>query len=306
MTVSSRRAEYLARASLALGIVLFVVTLLLGLWSGFFAVLAVSWFGLAAVLIWFVLCLQFHQRALAEQEKLDVTQLAKDKEGSAIFQAGDERASLFAVAQRRLQILEKWFIPVFSVIIAVYELVIGLYLLRRISAGVDVETKQPLLVAVLLAAIAFVSFLMSRYATGMSAQGQWKPLRAGGSHLLGLAVLCFALAVSLALVNFKIFVMMDVLSWAVPILLVILGAETGLNFVLDLYRPRLKGQYQRSAFDSRLLGLINEPGGILRNVAGAIDYQFGFKVSQTWFYKLLEKAIVPLVLFGAVTLYLLS
>ncbi|MHC4573521.1 MAG: SPFH domain-containing protein, partial [Planctomycetota bacterium] len=37
-----------------------------------------------------------------------------------------------------------------------------------------------------------------------------------------------------------------------------------------------------------------------------IDYQFGFKVSQTWFYKLLEKAIVPLVLFGAVTLYLLS
>ena len=45
---------------------------------------------------------------------------------------------------------------------------------------------------------------------------------------------------------------------------------------------------------------------ILRSAAETIDYQFGFKVSQTWFYKLLEKAIAPLVLFAAVTLYLLS
>jgi len=52
--------------------------------------------------------------------------------------------------------------------------------------------------------------------------------------------------------------------------------------------------------------MISEPGGILRTFAGAIDYQFGFKVSQTWFYRLLEKAIVPLVLFSIVTLYALS
>ena len=76
--------------------------------------------------------------------------------------------------------------------------------------------------------------------------------------------------------------------------------------MLEIYRPRLKGQYSRSAFDSGLLGVINEPSKIFRTVAGAIDYQFGFQVSQTWFYKLLEKAIVPLVLFAAVTLYFLS
>ncbi|MFA5252422.1 MAG: SPFH domain-containing protein, partial [Phycisphaerae bacterium] len=79
-----------------------------------------------------------------------------------------------------------------------------------------------------------------------------------------------------------------------------------LNIVLDIYRPRLKGQYARSAFDSRLLGTINEPGGLFRTAASTIDYQFGFKVSQTWFYKLIEKAIAPLILFAAVTLYLLS
>jgi len=101
-------------------------------------------------------------------------------------------------------------------------------------------------------------------------------------------------------------VVIDVIERLVPILLVVLGVETALNLIFDIYRPRLKGQYSKSAFDSRLLGVINEPGGILRSAASAIDYQFGFKVSQTWFYKLLEKAIAPLVLFAAVTLYLLS
>jgi membrane protease subunit HflK len=95
-------------------------------------------------------------------------------------------------------------------------------------------------------------------------------------------------------------------GWAIPVLLIVLGVETSLNFIFDIYRPRLKGQYSRSAFDSRLLGSISQPEGIFHTVSSAIDYQFGFKVSQTWFYRLLEKAIVPLILIGAATLYMLS
>ncbi len=306
MTLSSRRAEYLARASLGVSIVFFVVSLLIGRWSGFFAVSAMSWVILAGALIWFVLTVQFHQRCLAEQEKLDMTQSGKEQ-GSTIFEAKGEGATLFAVSQRRLAIFEKWFIPIFSVAIAVYQLAIGLYLLKSVSAAAnDVEAKQALICAVCLTAVAFVSFLISRYATGMSSHDQWKPLRAGGSFLLGVAVLCFALGFGLALAHFQKFIALAVINRLVPILLIVLGVETTLNVVLDIYRPRLKGQYSRAAFDSRLLGVISEPGGAFRTAAGAIDYQFGFEVSQTWFYKLLEKAIVPLILFSAVTLYLLS
>ena len=140
----------------------------------------------------------------------------------------------------------------------------------------------------------------------MSAEAAWKPLRAGGSFLLGLAVLCFALAVALALANFQRPEVVKVLNYLAPACLALLGVETALNVIFDIYRPRLRGQYSRSAFDSRLLGVINEPGGIFRSAAGAIDYQFGFQVSQTWFYKLLERAILPLVLFAGITLYLRS
>jgi len=306
MTVSSKRPEHIAVVSLILSVIFFVITFFLGQSSGFFAVSAVSWLILSSALIWLILCVQFHQRALAEQEKLDMSQLGKDEKASTIFQASGERAGLFAAAQRRLQILEKWFIPIFSALIAAYQIGLGLYLLKTILTGLEREPQQPLLCAIGMTAIAFTSFLISRYATGMSAQPQWKPLRAGGSCLLGIAVLCFALAIGLALAQFKFFIVVNVIGWIVPILLVVIGAETALNLILDIYRPRLKGLYSRSAFDSRLLGIINEPGGIFRSAASAIDYQFGFKVSQTWFYKLLEKAIAPLILFAAVSLYLLS
>ena len=307
MTLSSKRAEHIALLSLILSVIFFGVTFLIGRWSGFFAVSAVSWLILAAALIWLALTIQFHQRALAEQEKLDAGQLAKTEQGSRIFQAEGERATLFAVAQHRLQILEKWFVPLFAGLIAAYQIALGFYLLRAARrVPVEIEPKEPLLCAVCMMAIAFVSFLLSRYATGMSAQSQWRPLRAGGSFMLGVTVLCFAMAIGLALVPFDFTALLSVVGWIIPILLLVLGVETGLNVVLDLYRPRLKDQYSRAAFDSRLLGLINQPGEILRTAASAIDYQFGFQVSQTWFYKLLEKAIVPLVSFAGVTLYLLS
>jgi len=307
MTVSSKRPIHVALVSLILSIIFFGITFFLGRWSGFFAVSAISWLILSVAFIWFVLCLQFYQRSLAEQEKLDAGQLVRDRESSAIFQAGSERATLFSAAQRRLEIFERWFIPIFSTLIAVFQIGIGLYLLNAVGAAAENELKQPLLCGICMMAIAFISFLISRYATGMSAQPEWKPLRAGGSSLLGVAVLCFALAVILALVYlFNFHTPINVIAMVIPALLVLLGVETALNLIMDIYRPRLKGRYSRSAFDSRLLGVINEPGGILRSAADAIDYQFGFKASQTWFYKLLEQAIVPLILFGAVTLYLFS
>ncbi|MBP7050541.1 MAG: hypothetical protein KBE65_05965 [Phycisphaerae bacterium] len=305
MTVSSKRPEQVAWVALVLSLVFFGIAFFLGRWSGFHAVSAVGWQSLAAGFIWLVLAIQFHQRSLAEQEKLDMAQLAREKSTATIFQKG-ETAALLAAAQRRVDVLERWFIPIFAALIAVYEVGMGIYLFKSIPSGANVQTQQPLVCAIVATAIAFVSFLLSRYATGMSAEPRWKPLRAGGSFFLSVAVLCFALAIALAVVHFHIGSLLAVVTYAIPSLLVVLGVETALNIVLDVYRPRLQGQYSRAAFDSRLLGIINEPGGIFRSVAAAVDYQFGFQISQTWFYKLLEKAIVPLILFSAATLYLAS
>ena len=304
MEITSGRAKYTALVAFVLSILFFGITFLLSLWSGSAAIFAVAWQILATAIIWLVLVFQFHQHNLAERERLDMVQLVKPDKDRAIFQADAERSRLFDAAQKRLAIFEKWFIPIFAGLLAIYEITMGLHLFRIASTYVTQQINQPLIGAVYMAAIAFVSFLISRYSLGTSSQ--WKPLKAGAGAMLAYALICFAIAIGLALAQFKIIVVLMVIRYFVPVLLIVLGAETALNIIFDIYRPRLPGQYSKAAFDSRLLGLISEPGGILRTAAGALDYQFGFKISQTWFYKLLEKAIIPLILFSATILYLLS
>jgi modulator of FtsH protease HflK len=308
MIVSSKRPKNVALFSFIASMLFFITALLLGKWSGFFAISAAAWFILYVALIWFVLSIHFYQRTLAEQEKLDLSQLAAGEQGSAIFQAKNGREDLFSVAQGRLKVLEKLFIPIFASLIALYQLIVGLLVFKSAFLETGEVPKELLFCSILMASIAFVQFLLSRYATGMSAQTEWKPLRAGGSSMLGASLICFALSIIFALIYLfpSLVFISEIAAKVIPALMIIIGLEASLNLIMDIYRPRLKGQYSRTAFDSRLLGIINEPGGILRSAADALDYQFGFQVSHTWFYKLLEQAIIPLVLFGAVTLYALS
>lgn len=306
MNLSPRKAQTVSVFAFVLCLLFFIFTLIYGALAEVLAMYLLSWQILAGLFIWLLLIVQFYQRTLAEQEKLDMSQLSKSADQGTIFAAGSDRMAMMAVAQKRLQFFEKWVIPVSAVLIAVYEILIGLTLLKGHRFANWGDPQNPLLGAMIMVGLSFVSFLFSRYATGMSAESPWKPLRAGGSYLLATALLGFVLAISLALRQFKYPQGLVTLHYLIPVLLIVLGVEILLNAVLDIYRPRVPGQYSRAAFDSRILGLINEPGGILYTVAHTIDYQFGFKVSQTWFYKLLEKAILPLILFALLVLYLMS
>jgi len=302
-----RRAAFVCLVALILSVIFFPACFILSRVTGVYALFALNWQILGAVLIWAVLTIQFYQKALAEQERLDMAQLAESSGGDTIFEAQKTNSEFFAVAQNRLRIFEKWFLPIFSIFIAAYQISIGAYLLRlTIKGKTGEETNFLLLGAVLASAIAFVSFLFSLYATGLASQEKWRPLKAGGSYFLATAILSFLCAAGMAFAQFKIQIVLIVLNWIVPSMLILVGCETALNFIFDIYRPRIMGQYSSAAFDSRLLGIIAAPHNILRTVASVIDYQFGFKVSQTWFYQIVEQAIVPLILVSAIILYLLS
>lgn len=312
MNLSSHKARTVSAAAFVLSLFIFVFMLIFGAMTHVLAIFLLSWHVFAGLLVWFILLIQFYQRTLAEQEKLDMSQLSKSSQEGTIFSGDGNRMAMLAVAQKRLAFLEKWVIPIFAVLIAVFQVVIGLWLLKGFVLDESrlmqdwMSPNHLLLGAVLLAAVSFISFLFSRFATGMSIETLWKPLRAGGSYLLATAIVGFALAVAMVFAQYKFTLGMTLLNYIIPVLIIVLGVETLLNSILDIYRPRVAGQYSRAAFDSRILGLINEPGGFLHTVAHTIDYQFGFKVSQTWFYKLLEKAILPLILFALLVLYLMS
>jgi regulator of protease activity HflC (stomatin/prohibitin superfamily) len=155
--------------------------------------------------------------------------------------------------------------------------------------------------------VAFVAFLLSRYATGMASRPAWRPLRAAGSYLLATMLLMTAMTVAMVLAAWQKLKMPDtVVAYAAAVVQLVLAAELLINFVLDLYRPRLADREDRVSFDSRLLGLLAEPQRVGHSIAETLSYQFGFDVSKTWFYRLVSRAFVPLLLFGVAALIALS
>ncbi len=300
---SSKRAQYLSVAGAILNAAGFIVCIIIGAVAGILPVTFLGWQVLGGVLIWLYLAVYFRNKVLADQEKLDAASLTKTQEHT-IFQGSEQREALFNVAQKRFKTFNKWGTLVFAALISIYNIFIGFWLLKGSSNVSEIEITSPLAGACAMIVFAFFSFLISRYATGMSVEADWKPLKCGGSYLLVSSLLSFIIAVGLALRFFQFTIIVNVMAYAVPIAVLIYGFETVLNTVLDVYRPRIEGQYHRVGFDSRLFGIINEPGNILHTAASTIDYQFGFKVSQTWFYKLLEKAVMPLLLFLLLCAYI--
>ena len=128
MNESSRKARTVSEIALILSFIFFAFTLFLGAYIMARPLYFLSYQFLAGTLVWLVLLIQLHQRCLAEQEKLDMTQLSKQDTQGTIFSGGADRMALIAVHQKRLKFLEKWVIPIAAVMIAVYEIVIGLVL----------------------------------------------------------------------------------------------------------------------------------------------------------------------------------
>ena len=91
-------------------------------------------------------------------------------------------------------------------------------------------------------------------------------------------------------------------SRTILIIYIILGGEFIFNLIVEFYRPRTIEE-PRPVFESRLLALFTEPGGVVRNIADTLDYQFGFKVSGTWIYHFMEKALFPLFIVWLVILW---
>jgi regulator of protease activity HflC (stomatin/prohibitin superfamily) len=91
-------------------------------------------------------------------------------------------------------------------------------------------------------------------------------------------------------------------SRTILIVYIVLGAEFIFNLVVEFYRPRTIEE-PRPVFESRLLALFTEPGGVMRNIADTLDYQFGFKVSGTWIYHFMEKALFPVFIIWLIVLW---
>ncbi len=320
MVTSDRRGEGVAGFGLGISVIGFLALVFLGASKLSLATYAAGWQMLGSAGVWLLILVRLHQGRLLEQEKFELAELERERRerlggAGTIFKEEDADQMEALSMGRRLRTIERWFVPIFAMVTAAFLAAFGMRFLGKVwpwalamEAG-DKPVIDASMLAFVAGGLAFVTFAMSRYALGMArvtSGGDWTALRAGGVFFFGNAVTCLLLAIALVLAHNGYDWPERWLAVGIGIVMVVMAAEMVVNFVLEFYRPRVAGERQRVFYESRLLGVFCEPEGIIRSVAQTIDYQFGFKVSETWFYQLLGRAIIPLVLFQAVALYFMT
>lgn len=305
---ATRVAGFGLLLQLAMGVLLF----LFGNVSDDTTLIISSLYVLPGTLVWIGLIIIFHQHKLERLEALEEDELTATRAAAGSFfdRAGDETR----VAARRLAMMHRWFIPALSLLIAAILSVMGWMVFQFIqrlfadtadAAAFQRTDERGWAIAICLA-VAAVSFIFSRFVAGMAKQPAWQNLRGGAAYMVGNALVMLAVAAGIIFRFFENERVIEAVAYAVPVLMMLLAAEIVLNFILNLYRPRIPGEVPRPAFDSKFLSLFATPDSIVRSLNEAVNYQFGFDVTSSWGYQLLLRSFASLIVLAILAMVLLS
>jgi len=252
---------------------------------------------LVAAASWFQMRLEERERL----EKLELDELAKTKSSSTLFEAKD--AEIFPAQRSRAQ-FERYFIPVFTVILFLLQGGGAYWLWRWLAPKPTAGVTNPMVALALFGLFALVLFLLGKFSATLARLEDNRLLRPGAGYLLLGAYLCFVVALGIAGVQAGWPKTDFIIARVLAAVLAVVAVETLITLLLEIYRPRVKGRTVRPIYESRLVGLLGQPEGLITTAAQALDYQFGFKVSETWCYRFLEKAFAWLLLLQAGVLLL--
>lgn len=254
---------------------------------------------LVAAVSWFQMRLEERERL----EKLEFDELARAKGSASLFEGQDEGFP----AQRSREQFERFFVPLFTALLCLGEFAGAYGLWRWLTGGgaVSAGTQSGIALA-LFGLFALMLFLLGKFSTTIARLEDHRLLRPGASWLLLSAYLCFVVAVSLGSVQLGFAKADAYLARILVGLLGLLALETLVNLILEIYRPRVKGKVARPLYESRVVGLLAHPEGVFTTAAQTLDYQFGFKVSETWAYNMVGEKLPGFVLGLAVAAALSS
>ncbi len=290
LTKLLRRVVLRVVLPLVIGIAGFAVSKLTNSLAGLVGMVFLGIGTLVALVSWFQMRLEERERL----EKLEFEELVKSKSGSTLFEVKDSEAF---PAQRSREQFEKFFVPGFTLLLCIAEGILAWQLWHWLArSGTLVEVKQPTIAMALFAICALAFFLAGKFSATMARLENKRLLRPVASWLLLGAYLCAVLALGLVGVEAG-FPKTDFYVAAILCgLLALIAAETLIQLLLELYRPRVRGKIARPLYDSRLVGLLGQPEGLITTTAQALDYQFGFKVSDTWFFQLVKNYLLVFLL----------
>ena len=253
----------------------------------------------------FVALVSFFQMRLEEKERLEqleFDEISREKNAASLFST---EAETFPARKSREQ-FERFFLPGFTVVVFIIEIGAAYFLFRWLQDVILIPPRQAMVGLSLFGVVALLLFLLGKYSANIARFEKQRLLRPGASFLVLGAYIAATVAICIGMVYGGIAKADLYLAYALVVLLGLAGLESLLNLILEIYRPRVRGKVERLVYESRLLGLLAQPEGIFSTAAHALDYQFGFKVSETWVYRFLERALAWLILIQLIVLVVSS
>ena len=222
------------------------------------------------------------------QEALEMEALDQTQEKDSLFSGAAEDAYPALNARKQF---EKWIVPGFTLLLLVAQ-VIGIWLVSgKINQWTSPDPTQALIPILFNSLFVVILFLMGKYSAGLARMDGQELLRPGASYMLLGSVLGTAIVLSETASFFGYPHWDKWITWLVVAIIITSALENVVTLVLEIYRPKGDKKKARLIYDSRLIGLLGQPGGLISTAAHALDYQFGFKVSETWFYRYLEQKL---------------
>ena len=246
-------------------------------------------------------CSFARNQALEEQ---GVAEYRREHGNSELFSDADEAVRLATKANNQFV---KFAVPTITVLLGIIECLFCLVTWRNWGrAEAFAQAANPMPLAILGVCCCIGVLIAGSFFVGASREPGCRWLRPSGAWLFFTGFLFLAAGIALFLEFFgKAVDTADItVARIAMVILFILAIELVFSFVIEFYRPRMPGEAERPLPESRILALFTEPGGVARNVAASLDYQFGFQVSEAWFYRFLERTVVPLLVIMAVALWL--
>lgn len=241
---------------------------------------------LGSAMIQFVLRVyKTESEALEEFEKIQQEEAISGEQN--LFQTSEENIQSRQVRKQ----IEKWGIPGISIIIFIIQVAFVFLLWKDLGKGGEWESSVKSIGLSIFGVITLVAFLLGKFVAGLARGQSEKWLRFGASQLIWISLVSFLIC-SMIIADWAGFQGLDAYFTRFLLIIILVNAlEIVGGLVFEIYRPKKAGDGVRFFFESRLLSFLSHPGGFFATAAQAIDYQFGFKVSETWFYKYLEKAL---------------
>ncbi len=229
-------------------------------------------------------------------ERLEYDEMMRARKGAALFE--DTGEDTF-IAKRSREQFERYLVPAFTVGLLLAQWGAVWLLWERLPELGPPNLNNAAVAMAGFGAFSLILFLLGKYSAGVARMEGRRLLRPGGAYLLLGSMICLLVVLTEAGAWFGFERLDGHVARVLVVLLGLAGAESLVNLALEAYRPRGKGREERLLYESRLVGLLGEPAGLVRTVAQALDYQFGVRVSETWFYKFLERALGWLILLQA-------